>query len=140
MIPCIPLLLGEDEGEGMDKKILFARQLRKDQTDVEQILWEFLRNRRFNAVKFRRQHPIGPYVVDFVSLDKKLIIELDGGQHNTESGKEKDKERKIWLEQQGFQLLRFWNNEVISDLDNVLEVIHNALTSPRPSPRRRGGS
>ena len=125
--------------ENHPRKIPFARQLRQDQTDVERLLWKYLRNRRLNGVKFRRQHPIGAYIVDFVSLEKQLIIELDGGQHNSEEGKKKDKERIFWLEKNGYRVMRFWNNEVITDLDNVLQVIHNALTPhPALSQRERG--
>jgi len=118
------------------RKITFARQLRRNQTDVEQLLWKHLRNRRFNGVKFRRQHPIGSYIVDFINLESRLIIELDGGQHNTEEGKRKDKERIIWLGENNYQILRFWNNELISDLDAVLSIIKETLTLP--SPKRRG--
>lgn len=117
-------------------KIQFARQLRQNQTDVEQLLWKYLRNRRFNGVKFRRQHPIGPYIVDFASLENQLIVELDGGHHNTKEGKRKDKERIFWLEKNGYRIIRFWNNEVISDIDSVLQLIQETLTLP--SPRRRG--
>ncbi len=112
------------------KKISFARQLRQNQTDVEQLLWKYLRNRRFDGVKFRRQHPIDPYIVDFICLEKKLIIELDGGNHNTEEGKKNDKERSLYLQKNNYKLLRFWNNELITDLDEVLLIIHHALTLP----------
>lgn len=117
------------------KKISFARQLRRNQTDVEQILWRQLRDRRFNGVKFRRQHPVGPYIVDFISLEKRLVIELDGGHHNSLQGKNKDKQRLAWLEQNNYNVLRFWNNELINDLDSVLFVINNALTLPSPDKR-----
>ena len=116
----------------MENKIAFARQLRSNQTNVEQLLWKYLRNRRLNGIKFRRQHLIGPYIVYFVSLEKQLIIELDGGQHNSEDGKKKDKERTLWLKNNGYQLMRFWNNEVINDIDVVLQLIQNALTLPSP--------
>lgn len=119
------------------EKTIFARKLRQNQTDVEQLLWKHLRGRRLDGIKFRRQHPIGPYVVDFVCLDKQLVIELDGGQHNTEEGKKKDKERVFWLKQNDYEVLRFWNNEVKTDLDNVLQVIHNALT-PHHNPLPKG--
>lgn len=118
-------------------KIPFARQLRQNQTDVERLLWKYLRNRRFNGVKFRRQYPIGPYIVDFISLENQLIIELDGGQHNTEEGKRKDKERIIWLEKNGYRILRFWNNELISDLDAVLSIVQESLT-PHHNPLPEG--
>lgn len=123
----------------MENKIAFARQLRSNQTNVEQLLWKYLRNRRLNGIKFRRQHLIGPYIVDFVSLEKQLIIELDGGQHNSEDGKKKDKERTLWLKNNGYQLMRFWNNEVINDIDVVLQLIQNALTLPSPKERGERG-
>ena len=77
--------------------------------------------------KFRRQHPIGKFIVDFVCIETNLIIELDGGQHNEEAAMNADKERTKWLENQGFNVLRFWNNDVLKNLDGVTEVIWNAL-------------
>ena len=123
----------------MRKKILIARRLRSNQTDVEKLLWQHLRNRRLNSVKFRRQHPIGRYIVDFVSLERKLIIELDGGQHNSELGRKRDATRVSWLNKEGFKILRFWNNEVIENLDEVLQVISNTLTLPSPGRRGENG-
>jgi very-short-patch-repair endonuclease len=98
-----------------------ARLLRKNQTDVEQLLWKQLRNRRFYNYKFRRQYPIEPYIVDFACLELKLIIELDGGQHANQ--KDYDDQRSLFLEKQGFKVIRFWNNDVIQNTDGVLEVI-----------------
>lgn len=122
--------------EDPNHKIPFARTLRQKQTDVEQLLWKYLRNRRLNGVKFRRQHAIGKYIVDFVSVEKRLIIELDGGQHNTRHGKAYDVRRQNELSLAGYQVLRFWDNEVAKELDTVLEVINKTLTLP--SPKRRG--
>lgn len=122
----------------MRKKILIARRLRRNQTDVEKILWQHLRNRRLNGVKFRRQHPIGRYIVDFVCREEALIVEVDGGQHNSELEKKRDVVRTAWLEKEGYKILRFWNNEVIENLDGVLQIISDFLTSPAPSPGRRG--
>ncbi len=96
-----------------------ARKLRKNQTDAEQMLWLQLRNRRFMNYKFRRQFPIEPYIVDFVCLDLKLIIELDGSQHNEQA----DSVRTQFLEQQGFKVIRFWNHDVFNYGDAVLEEI-----------------
>lgn len=123
----------------MNDRISFARKLRRNQTEVEKLMWKYLRDRRFDGVKFRRQHPIGPYIVDFISLEMHLIIELDGGGHNTDIGKKKDKERRVWLEKNGYKVLRFWNNELMSNMDDVLSVIHNVLTVPHhnPLPRER---
>jgi adenine-specific DNA-methyltransferase len=115
----------------------FARDLRQQASDVEQALWQRLRNRQILNAKFRRQHPIPPYVVDFVCLDKKLIIEADGGQHAERQTY--DERRTAFLEEQGFRVLRFWNNEVLIETETVLEVIFRALKeSPHPSPLPKG--
>ena len=108
-----------------------ARLLRRTQTDAEQKLWYHLRAHRFMGRKFKRQKPIGRYVVDFICIEEKLIIELDGGQHaeNTEY----DQERDSWLRSEGYTVLRFWNNELMNEMEGVLEKIRLAL-SPSPSP------
>lgn len=98
-----------------------AKTLRKNQTDVEQLLWRQLRNRQLCQQKFRRQFPVDPYIVDFVCLELKLIIELDGGQHADQI--EYDEKRSLFLGQRGFKVLRFWNNDVIENMEGVLEVI-----------------
>src|SRR3990167_3323916 len=85
-------------------KITFARLLRYHQTEVEKLLWAKLRDKRLVGVKFRRQQTIGPYIVDFVSFERKLIIELDGGHHNTNMGKQRDSNRTQWLKSQGFEV------------------------------------
>jgi len=102
-----------------------ARNLRKNQTDAEQILWLKLRNRRFLNVKFRRQFTIEPYIVDFVCLDLKLIIELDGSQHIEQA--EFDRERTLFLNQRGFKVIRFWNNDLFTQIEVVLESIRLAV-------------
>jgi very-short-patch-repair endonuclease len=102
-----------------------ARQLRKDQTLAETRLWQYLRNRQLTDCKFRRQHVIGPYIVDFVCLEKKLIVELDGGHHLEQQ--EYDQLRTLELNSSGFRVLRFWNNEVLAEPDRILEVILSAL-------------
>ena len=94
-----------------------ARDLRKKKTESEQILWSWLRNNQLNGVKFRRQQPFGNYIVDFVCLDKKLIIEIDGSQHNEEQFIKKDKERTRWLQTEGFRVIRFWNNDVLTNTE-----------------------
>jgi len=86
-----------------------ARRLRKKSTDTEEHLWRYLRNRQIEGFKFRRQHAIGKYVVDFVNLERKVVIELDGGQHAFNPG---DKMRDEWLRAEGYQVLRFWDNQV----------------------------
>ena len=100
-----------------------ARQLRRNQTEAERLLWSRLRALRLEGVKFRRQHPIGKYVVDFVTLEGKLIIELDGGQHNESPTREYDEQRVAWLNEEGYQVIRFWDNEVLANIEGVLTVI-----------------
>jgi len=118
-----------------------AKTLRRNLTDAEQKLWYHLRAHRFMDRKFKRQKPIGRYVVDFVCLEEKLIIELDGGQHA--ESLEYDQERDAWLRSQGYKVLRFWNNELMNETESVLERIRLALEhevissealSPGPSP------
>ena len=112
----------------MDRnQIAFARELRRRQTDAEKTIWAKVRNRQLESVKFRRQQPIGPYIVDFVSLERKLVIEIDGGQHNEEEAKRRDEERTAWLERKGYRILRFWDNEVLRNMDGVLEKIRVVL-------------
>jgi very-short-patch-repair endonuclease len=96
-----------------------------------------LRGKQLNGFKFRRQQPIGRYIVDFVNFQKKLIIELDGGQHKTR--KNDDKQRDNWLINQGFSVLRFWNNDVFENIEEVLGVIRKKLLSPSPDPSHGGG-
>ena len=99
-----------------------ARKLRKNLTDAEKKLWAVIRKRQINNLKFRRQQPIGKYIVDFVCFEKKIIIEIDGGQHM--ENKDYDLKRSKWLEGQGFKVIRFWNNEVLENTDAVLETIY----------------
>ena len=106
----------------------FTKALRQNMTDAEQLLWRHLRAHRLNGQKFRRQQPIGPYVVDFVHLGAKLIVEADGGQH---SQSESDVVRDEWLTSQGFKIMRFWNNDILNNTDAVLTAILDALA---PSP------
>ena len=109
-----------------------ARRLRRKQTDVERLLWSRLRDRRLGGWKFRRQMPIGPYVADFACFKAKLIIELDGGQHQS---KEKyDSRRTEFLHTNGWEVVRFWNNEFTSQEEEVLTVILQKLQSLMPSP------
>jgi len=100
-------------------------------TDAERRLWQALRGRALDGARFRRQYPVGPYVVDFVNLDHHLIIEVDGGQHQDEAAH--DATRTAFLERLGFRILRFWNNEVLGQTEAVLAVIGEAL-SPTPPP------
>ncbi|MCG3197115.1 MAG: hypothetical protein GHCLOJNM_01599 [bacterium] len=115
----------------------FVRQLRREQTDAEQLLWSLLRDRRFLGFKFRRQHPIEPYALDFYCHEARLAIELDGGQHNEPDARARDERRTAFLEAQGIRVLRFWNNEMLTNTEGVLEVMQEAL-SPTLSQRERG--
>jgi len=108
--------------------IEFARKLRQDATDPEALLWACLRNRRMNKRKFRRQHPVEPYVLDFYCAELKLSIELDGGQHNSAEGKRRDKEREAFLQSHGIETLRFTNDEMIRHTDSVMNLIWNRTT------------
>lgn len=110
------------------KQTQHARQLRKNMTDAERRLWQHLRSKQTLGYKFRRQEPIGSYIVDFVCYEKKLIIEVDGGQH-LEKQAEYDKARDAWLKEQGFTVLRFWNNHVLGNTDGVLLRIEHELTN-----------
>jgi len=112
----------------------FARHLRKHQTDAERKLWRELRNLKHSGFHFRRQAPIGPYVADFICYALKLVIEIDGGQHNETEGITSDERRTAWLETQGYQVLRFWNNDVISNLDGVHTTIRATLGLDSPPP------
>lgn len=114
-----------------------ARNLRKNSTEAEKVLWHRLKNKQMEGFKFRRQQIIGRYVVDFVNFERKLVIELDGSQHIIE--KKRDRERDHWLQTQGFEVLRCWNNEIFENLDGVLEVVREKLlSSPSPNPSHRG--
>ena len=110
------------------KQTDLARKLRRQQTDAERTLWAQLSSRRMQGVKFRRQQPIGPYIVDFVSLERRLVIEVDGGHHGEEVTMIRDRERAIWLKERGYEVIRFWNNDVQGNLEGVLDKISEALT------------
>jgi very-short-patch-repair endonuclease len=113
----------------MGKRALtpLARHLRLNETDAERNLWSRLRNKQIEGAKFRRQQFMGPYIVDFVSLEKKLVIEIDGGQHNKDESRETDEKRTEWLKEIGYEVLRFWDNEVLTNIEGVLEKIKEAL-------------
>ena len=116
----------------MNGRIERARRLRRDQTDVEKLLWARLRDRRLDGWKFRRQAPVDRYIVDFLCVDAKLVIELDGGQHVTTT----DEARMRTIEACGYLVIRFWNNDVLTNMDGVLVRILEALraAAPHPSP------
>jgi very-short-patch-repair endonuclease len=177
-MPASPLPLGRGQGEGaavQDKvtdsdtaeewnnavtkrlagKTAFARKLRVEETEEEYFLWSDLRGRRLNGYKFARQIPLGPYIADFLCRDARLIVELDGGQHSENNY---DSARTKWLNQQGYSVIRFWNNEVRFERAAVLETILAVLEgrifearhdiryspggapSPCPLPEGRGGA
>ena len=117
----------------------FARALRKQMTDAERHLWRHLRNRELGGWKFRRQYPVGPFIVDFICVEKNVVIEVDGGQHA--ENKELDLQRSAYLNRMGYRVLRFWNNEVLQETEAVLSSIFANLSdadknspSPRSSP------
>jgi len=103
----------------------YARDLRRSQTDAERKLWFLLRDRRLSAFKFRRQHPIGPFIVDFGCTKTGVVVELDGGQHAGD--RRADEKRSAFLENQGYRVLRFWNNKLLGDAPGVLQRIEEAL-------------
>ena len=110
----------------------FAKKLRQQLTDAEHVLWKNLRAHRMAGHKFRRQVVIEPYIVDFVCLEARLIVEADGGQHLEQA--ESDSERTAFLESLGYTVIRFWNHEILKDTQTVLEQIHSHLTeTPGPS-------
>ena len=117
-----------------DFKRQSARRLRENTTVAEQILWRHLRRLDVSGSHFRRQVVIGPYIADFACLAQRLIVEVDGSQHGDEDGLHRDERRTQWLQAEGYRVIRFWNNDVMSRTDAVLEVIHNmtAVTPPRP--------
>jgi len=116
-----------------DKRIVkLAKNLRKRPTDVENLLWLHLKSKNMAGLKFRRQQPIDEFIVDFVCFEKKLVIELDGGQHLKERNIQKDKERDEWLKGRGYRVLRIFNNEVLENLEGVLDHIWNHCKSPSP--------
>ena len=107
----------------MNKLNIIARTLRKNQTPQEKILWNLVRNSQIKGLKFRRQYPIGDYIVDFICKDIKLIIEIDGGQHNEPDKLNYDNERTLYLENQGYKVIRFWNNDIDNNIAGVYDVL-----------------
>jgi very-short-patch-repair endonuclease len=118
--------------EGQKRDV--ARALRRSATDVERIMWRLLRDRRLNGIKFRRQVPIGPFVADFASIEHRLVVELDGGQHAESVG---DIRRDAYLAAEGWRVLRFWNNEAMSNREGVLETIQQAAALTPTLSRKR---
>ena len=104
----------------MNNKTILARNLRKNATIQERRLWNLLKNRQFRNLKFKRQQPVGDYIVDFICKEVKIIIEIDGGQHNEPKNIEYDKTRTEFLNSLGYKVIRFWNNEIYENIDGVL--------------------
>jgi very-short-patch-repair endonuclease len=107
-----------------------ATRLRRGMTDAERKLWSVLRNRQVRGAKFRRQQPIGPFIADFVCQERRLIVEADGGQHAESTA---DDRRTEFLESKGYRVLRFWNNDILSNINGVAQVIATAISTPHPA-------
>jgi len=110
------------------KRVRRAQSLRSRSTDAEMKMWFAVRDRRLAGFKFVRQEPIGPYIADFVCREAKLIVEVDGGQHNES---ERDQRRDAFLTSEGYSILRFWNSDVLTNMDGVLQTILTSLNSSR---------
>ena len=137
----LPLPRERAGGEGARQRranqtLTHARTLRRDMTDTEHKLWSVLRNRAFNNLKFKRQVPVGVFIADFMCHEAMLIVELDGGQHAALAAQ--DARRTHWLEAQGFQVLRFWNNEVMTNIEGVCAVIGDTASARCPHPPLQG--
>jgi len=114
----------------MDRNLTgIARRLRKDSTNVERLFWSHVRNRRLDGFKFRRQYEVAGYVVDFICTEARLIVEMDGGQHAIGAS---DAIRDARLMQDGYRVLRFWNNDVLANIEGVIETVLNILREPSP--------
>ena len=132
-----PPLVGGVRGGGLRKSLTrTARRLRSDPTEAEKHLWHVLRSKSL-GVKFRRQAVIGQYIVDFACFEKKLVVEVDGGQH---CENQMDITRDAWLSNQGFKVLRFWNSDVLANLEGILQRIEECLKSPSSPPHKGEGS
>jgi very-short-patch-repair endonuclease len=131
---------GRVRGQVCERPSQYARRLRRSQTDVERKMWSRLRDRRLCGARFRRQHPIGPYIADFCCTEAKLVVELDGGQHAVQ--RQEDQKRTEYIESQGYRVLRFWDNEALTNTEGVLQRIVEALgvkgLSPSPCPLPKG--
>jgi very-short-patch-repair endonuclease len=132
-----PVLVPPNAKFALNPTILsFAREQRQNHTDAERLLWSILRARRFCGMKFRRQHPVAGYILDFYCDEARLAVELDGGQHNTDQARRYDSDRSDFLRERDIVVLRYWNHDVFEELESVLESIYNALT-PALSRRER---
>jgi len=116
--------------------VLLARRLRAHSTDAETLIWRFLRSRQLAGAKFRRQYPVGPYILDFCCEELKLVVEIDGSQHLEPNGIKEDQKRTRFLERRGLRVLRFDNHQVLTETEAVLACIWEAVERARllPSP------
>src|ERR1700761_1636428 len=115
-----------------------AKNLRANTTAAEDILWRHLRRLEIKGSHFRRQVPIGPYIADFACLKERIIIEVDGSQHGEDANSRRDEIRTRWLNSEGYRVMRFWNNDVMSKTESVMEAIH-AATAVTPPPQPSAG-
>ena len=104
-----------------------SKRLRENQTEAERIFWNAVRQKRLDGYRFRRQYPVGPYFADFACVERKLLVEIDGGQH---CENKKDEIRTACLEKDGFTVLRFWNNDILENIDGVLQTLLTSLRGP----------
>src|SRR5690606_27351418 len=148
--PSTPALLPRGEGSSYRGNLKYsglieeARELRKKQTKAEEIFWQLVRNRKFNNLKFRRQHQIGNYIADFYCDELRLVIEFDGEVHNSPEQQKHDSKRDKFLTSSGFKVLRFKNQEILNSPESVFEEIENAILGntqkiDSSSPFGRGG-
>jgi very-short-patch-repair endonuclease len=119
-----------------ERQQAFARQLRKDQSPAEKIMWKLLRGEQFKLFKFRRQHPIGPFIVDFYSHSTVLVVELDGESHLSPEAQEQDRRRTAYIESLGIHVERFWNPMVFDDSDTVTERVFELCIERLGMPRK----
>jgi very-short-patch-repair endonuclease len=106
-----------------------ARKLRREATDAERVFWSRVRNEQLAGAKFRRQHPIGPYIVDFVCLEHRLVVEIDGSQHDEPAQRQHDEKRTAWLNSEGYAVQRYWAWDVMSDVDHIIWEIRQGLSA-----------
>ena len=111
----------------MNKNNIIARKLRKNQTPQEQKFWNLVRAHRFYNLEFRRQYPLGDYIVDFICREKKLIVEIDGGQHNSPENVIKDLERTQYLNSKGYKVIRFWNNDIDNNIEGIFDELRRII-------------
>lgn len=121
---------------GKQNLLPLAKRMRREPTEAEAKLWSMLRGQRLGGMKFKRQEQLGDYIVDFVCFGEKLIVEADGSQH---AESKRDTVRDAWLTEQGFRVLRFWNNDILGNPDGVARVILEAAQGPLPNPSPEGG-